>query len=156
MKDARLGARRRARSPGLTPHCGAAPAWPNAVVLVLGSSPMRTLHRMAGVAVLGALAALPFATAGCSNTPTGKTATVQAGDMPSGADWTGVYFSELYGYLDIVQDGNAVSGKWLRPVKDRWGEIHGSATGDVIHFSWTEHTIGSVGPKSPRSGKGYF
>jgi len=117
---------------------------------------MRILRRLATVAIVGALCAAPLATAGCSNTPSGKSAKVQSGDMPEGAEWTGVYYSELYGYLHVVQDGNAVSGKWLRPVKDRWGEIHGSATGDVIRFSWTEHTIGAVGPKSARSGKGYF
>ena len=29
-----------------------------------------------------------------------------------GAEWSGVYFSELYGYLHIVQDGNTITGKW--------------------------------------------
>jgi len=107
-------------------------------------------------AIVGALVVAPLSTAGCSNSPSGKTAKIEPGDMPEGADWTGVYYSELYGYLHIVQDGSAVSGKWLRPVKDRWGELHGQATGNLIRFSWTEHTIGSVGPKSKRTGKGYF
>jgi len=29
-------------------------------------------------------------------------------------------------------------------------------TGDLMKFSWVEHTIGGVGPNSSRSGKGYF
>jgi hypothetical protein len=107
-------------------------------------------------ALVGALVAAPLASVGCSSTPAGKAAKIEPGDMPDGADWTGVYYSELYGYLHVVQDGTAVSGKWMRPVKDRWGELHGQATGNVIRFSWTEHTIGSVGPKSKRTGKGYF
>lgn len=115
---------------------------------------MKSLRRFTIVA-LAVLATAPLAM-GCGSTPTSKTANVQAGDMPDGADWSGVYYSELYGYLHVVQDGNAVSGKWLRPVKDRWGELNGTATGDLIKFSWKEHTIGSVGPNSTRTGKGYF
>lgn len=103
-----------------------------------------------------ALAGAPLLT-GCSGgSGSGKTADVTPGDMPSGASWTGVYFSELYGYLHIVQDGNAIEGKWLRPHKDRWGQLKGEATGDVIHFEWEEHTIGLVGPTANKHGRGYF
>jgi hypothetical protein len=112
------------------------------------------------IAAAGTLATASLGTStmllGCAGAPTGKTAKVQAGDMPEGADWTGVYYSELYGHLHVVQDGNALSGKWIRPVKDRWGELHGNVTGDVARFSWTEHIIGAVGPNSTKSGKGYF
>lgn len=101
--------------------------------------------------------AFPLATLGCSGGQgDGKTAKVQAGDMPSGAEWTGVYFSELYGYLHLVQDGNAISGKWIRPGKDRWGEVNGTVTGDVMHFAWTEHITGLAGPAAQKTGKGYF
>jgi hypothetical protein len=86
----------------------------------------------------------------------GKTADVQPGDMPSGGEWTGVYFSELYGYLHLVQDGNSISGKWLRPHKDRWGEVAGTVTGDLMKFEWKEHTFGLVSPTSTKTGKGYF
>lgn len=85
-----------------------------------------------------------------------KTANVQAGDLPEGGDWTGVWYSELYGYLHLVQDGTVISGKWIRPHKDRWGELNGQATGDLIRFEWKEHTIGLVGPNATKSGKGYF
>jgi hypothetical protein len=93
---------------------------------------------------------------GCSSSSAPKTAKITPGDMPDGADWTGVYYSELFGYLHMVQDGNAIEGRWIRPVKDRWGELHGTATGDVARFSWTEHNIGAVGPNATKSGKGYF
>lgn len=93
---------------------------------------------------------------GCSSTPDGKNAKVQAGDMPAGGDWTGVWYSELYGELHLVTEGTVVSGKWMRPTKDKWGELHGTVTGDVIHFQWTEHVVGLLTPNSDRSGRGYF
>jgi hypothetical protein len=108
------------------------------------------------VVAVAALASTPVL-AGCSGGGgSGKTANVTPGDMPQGASWTGVYFSELYGFLHIVQDGNAIVGKWQRPHKDRWGSIKGEATGDVIHFEWTEHVTGLIGPNSEKKGKGYF
>ena len=106
---------------------------------------------------MSALALTPIAATGCGGSSGGgKAANVQAGDMPAGAEWTGVYFNPLYGYLHLVQERDVISGKWIRPSKDRWGEVHGTATGDVIHFSWTEHTIGAIGPNANRSGKGYL
>lgn len=93
---------------------------------------------------------------GCSSTSTPKTASIAPGDMPEGGDWTGVWYSELYGYLHMVQEGNTIDARWMRPVKDRWGEIHGTATGDLVRFTWTEHVIGAVGPNSTKTGKGYF
>lgn len=78
------------------------------------------------------------------------------GAMPSGARWDGVYYSELYGYLHIAVKGDAASGRWQRPVKDRWGELRGKITGNVLEFSWSEHVNGPQGPGRTRSGKGYF
>lgn len=122
---------------------------------MLGSAAMNVPRRLWIAAAAGALLLGPLAF-GCSSTPAPKTAKVKAGDMPEGADWTGVYYSELYGYLHIVQEGNTIDGKWIRPVKDRWGEIHGTATGDLVKFSWTERVIGGIGPNTTKSGKGYF
>jgi hypothetical protein len=122
---------------------------------VLAYASMTALRRLWTAAALGALLAAPLA--GCGNNPEGKVAHVQSGDLPSGAKWDGVYFSELYGHLHLVAKGSAhVKGKWERPHKDRWGEIEGESTGDVLHFTWTEHTRGLVGPNSSKTGKGYF
>lgn len=94
---------------------------------------------------------------GCGESATApKTATVQPGDMPDGAEWSGVYFSELYGHLHLVQEGTSITGKWMRPQRDRWGELHGTAVGDLIRFEWTERVVGRVGPGGTRSGKGYL
>lgn len=116
---------------------------------------MMALRRLWTAAALGALLAAPLA--GCSNTPDAKLANVKSGDLPSGAKWDGVYFSELYGFLHIVNKGSShIKGRWERPHKDKWGEVDGEVTGDVLKFSWSEYTRGLVGPNAKRSGKGYF
>jgi hypothetical protein len=113
------------------------------------------LERVWAVLAAAVLSTTPLL-AGCGGQPAAKTATIKPGDMPSGANWTGVYYSELYGHLHLTAEGNAVSGKWIRPVKDRGGELHGEATGDVIRFQWTERICGGVGPKTAKTGHGYF
>ena len=119
---------------------------------------MKRLEMVFRFAVVSALCAVPLANVGCNGGEGGdaKHATVAVGTMPQGAEWAGVYYSELYGYLHLVQDGSGVSGRWLRPTKNMCGEVHGTIEGDVIKFSWIEHTIGAVGPNSKHAGKGYF
>jgi len=115
------------------------------------------LGRLWTALTAGVLLLTPVAVVGCgggSSAP--KVAEVKAGDMPADANWTGVYFSQLYGYLHLVQEGDNINGKWIRPHKDKWGELHGTAQGDLLKFSWTEHTVGAVGPNSSTAGKGYF
>jgi hypothetical protein len=116
---------------------------------------METRRMLSTLAFAGILVTTPLA-AGCGGAGgNAKVAHVQPGDMPSGASWTGVYYSPLFGYLHVVQDGNKLHAKWIRPVKDRWGELNGEVTGDLVHFEWTEHVIGVVGPHSAKTGKGY-
>jgi hypothetical protein len=104
-----------------------------------------------------ALVGTPLTTMGCAGGPgNGKTANITPGEMPQDGTWTGVWYSELYGYLHLIQDGNAVVGKWIRPHRDRWGELKGEATGDVLKFEWSEHVIDLVGPNATKSGRGYF
>src|SRR3712207_3217467 len=115
------------------------------------------VRRWLSVAIAGcALALAPLTSIGCSGGGSAKTASIKAGTMPDGAEWRGVYFSQLYGYLHIDTEGDKVHGKWQRPHKDKWGELHGTIDGDLIRFAWTEHTVGAVGPNSSRSGKGYL
>lgn len=118
---------------------------------------MMLLRRLGALLAASALVITPVALTGCgAGDGSGKVANVTPGDMPSGASWTGVYYSELYGFLHVVQDGNKVVGKWQRPSKDRWGELKGEAVGDVLKFEWSEYVTGIVGPNSKRSGRGYF
>lgn len=92
----------------------------------------------------------------CSGAQGPKSANVTAGDMPAGGDWSGVYYSELFGFLHLIKEGNSVTGKWIRPGKDKWGELNGTATGNLIRFSWVEYVVGSVGPGTKREGRGYL
>lgn len=117
---------------------------------------MMLLRWLSTAAVAGGLLAAPVAVAGCSDMRAAKTAKIESGELPSGAKWDGVYYSELYGYLHLQLKGGNILGKWERPHHDKWGELKGEVTGDVIRFAWSEYTKGLVGPNSKRSGKGYF
>ena len=118
---------------------------------------MKVSRRLFTLASAGALLLTLPAMSGCGpGTPDAKTANVTAGDMPPGGEWTGVWFSELYGNLHLVQDGNVISGKWLRTHQDRGGEVHGQVTGDLMKFEWKEYTVGLITPNSIKSGRGYF
>ncbi|MEQ9324064.1 MAG: hypothetical protein RIF41_33175 [Polyangiaceae bacterium] len=85
-----------------------------------------------------------------------KTANVEAGTMPADADWSGVYYSPLFGHLHMVQSGNLVEGKWQRPRKGEWGKLQGNVDGNLLRFDWEEYVDGLVGPNSKKTGKGYF
>jgi len=80
----------------------------------------------------------------------------KASPMPQGGDWSGVYFSEIFGYLHLVQDGKSVTGKWIRPRRDRWGQVAGVADGNILRFTWKEYsTVNNTGSPIP-SGDGYL
>jgi hypothetical protein len=112
--------------------------------------------RTLGVGVLAMCLGLT-AFVGCGGSaPPPTHATVKAGDLPEGGDWTGVFYSPLYGHLHLVKEGTSVSGRWRTSAGDKWGELHGEATGDLLKFDWVEHKIGLVGPGATAEGRGYF
>jgi len=55
----------------------------------------------------------------------------------------------------IEQDGNIV-GRWKRTDGSHWGELSGTAEGNVLHFTWNEHKYGGVGPSADSKGSGVF
>lgn len=117
------------------------------------------MHRKAIFSVLAMALVVLFGSLsmGCGNATTkAKTANVKPGSMPDGADWTGVYYSPLFGYLHLEQEGNLVTGRWQRPRKGQWGKMQGNADGNLLRFDWEEFIDGLVGPNSRKSGKGYF
>ncbi len=117
---------------------------------------MRTTRLLSVVLTAVALAA-PLTVTGCGGSQANpKTAAIKPGNLPAGATWDGVYFNPIWGYLHIVADGNSFKGKWERPDKSAWGEMHGELTGDVARFDWVEHKAGMVGPSATVQGKGYF
>jgi hypothetical protein len=56
----------------------------------------------------------------------------------------------------VVKEGSAVSGAWRNAAGDKWGLLHGEATGNILHYEWEETTIGMVGPSAKKKGRGYF
>lgn len=123
----------------------------------------RTLIRvfrrcLRGVPPLGLVALLSVSggAISCGKPPPPTTANVKAGDLPPEGDWTGVFYSPLYGYLHLVKEGGNVSGKWRTQAGDKWGELHGEVTGDLLKYRWVERKIGMVGPGATTEGRGYF
>lgn len=102
------------------------------------------------------LLVLGFSLAACPGPERPKTAQVTAGPMPEAEEWTGVYFSQTFGHLHLVEtDGNIV-GRWRREDRSKWGEMDGRRIGNLFRYSWKEHTYGMIGPNSTISGHGYF
>jgi len=93
---------------------------------------------------------------GCSDSGGAKHASVASGPMPEGETWTGVYFHPVFGYLHMQEEGSNVVARWKRTDHSYWGELSGTTTGNVLHFTWKEHKIGMVGASSTTHGKGYF
>jgi hypothetical protein len=99
---------------------------------------------------------LPLAAVGCASEKEIKHATLKPGEMPMGGKWSGVYYSQVYGYLHLTEQGNAVTGAWRNAAGDKWGEMAGEADGRLLKFEWTEHTIGGIGSAAESHGKGAF
>ncbi len=85
-----------------------------------------------------------------------KAANIHAGEMPSGESWAGVYYHPVFGYLHMMEEGEHVVARWKRTDQSAWGEMSGTKTGNVLHYTWKEHKIGLVGPAAMSEGKGYF
>lgn len=105
---------------------------------------------------LVAVALLAPVAVACGGTPKSQVATVKPQDMPAGGDWTGVFYSPTYGSLHLVKEGETVSGKWRTAAGDKWGELVGKVIGNLLKYSWTEHSIGMIGPSATKTGHGYF
>jgi len=109
---------------------------------------------------LGLLTALVLPSAlslsGCGPSNEVKHAQIKAGELPAGAEWQGVYYSPVYGYLHLLVDGKTSQGAWRTGGGDAYGELQGEVDGDVLRYTWTQHKIGQVGKEAESNGKGYF
>lgn len=112
----------------------------------------RTLKRIA--LVLGLMVPLAGVVACGGKGP--QAPLIKAGEMPEGATWKGVYYSQIYGNLHLVEDGGELKGAWRTVAGDSWGELTGKAEGNLLRYEWVEHRIGMVGPSADRTGRGYF
>ena len=107
--------------------------------------------------VLLAAGAVGFTSLGaCGDTQDAKHAKVPSGPMPENETWTGVYFHPVYGYLHMVEEGSNIVGRWKRADQSKWGELSGTKAGNLLHYTWKEHTVGMVGASATTHGKGYF
>ena len=107
-------------------------------------------------ALLTIVGTVSVVSAGCGDGHEVKHAKVASGPMPEGESWTGVYFHPVYGYLHMVEEGSNVVGRWKRADQSKWGELSGTKGGNVLHYTWKEHTVGMVGASATTKGKGYF
>ena len=107
------------------------------------------------VVALSCLLVVPAAVA-CNKTEGPKVATVKAGEMPVGGEWSGVYFDPFYGNLHLIVEGSTANGRWRKASGDSWGELAGEVDGNLLKYEWTEHRIGMVGASAQTTGKGYF
>jgi hypothetical protein len=84
----------------------------------------------------------------------GSNPALKPGPMPEKGTFTGVYFSPQYGEMHMVQNGNAVVGRYKKD--ERSGTIQGEADGDLMRFEWKEYkALVSNRPQETR-GHGHF
>lgn len=74
--------------------------------------------------------------------------------MPSGATFSGVWFSPQYGEMHLVQNGSSAIGRYEK--EERRGRIQGSIEGDLMRFEWTEKREIIKGRPMTTKGHGYF
>jgi hypothetical protein len=116
----------------------------------------RLIRSIVTVVLLGIVALAPAALVACGDGKDTKHAKIPSGPMPENESWTGVYFHPVYGYLHLVEEGDSIIGRWKRADQSKWGELSGTKGGNVLHYTWKEHTVGMVGASATTHGKGYF
>jgi len=92
----------------------------------------------------------------CNKGKSADSANSVSKEMPEGASWKGVYYSQVYGNLHLIEDGDGIKGSWRTTAGESWGELEGKADGALFKYTWTEHRIGMVGPSADKKGHGYF
>jgi len=107
------------------------------------------------IAIALGLVAATVIVAACAGGGSAKFPAV-AGSMPAGQSWAGVYYNPVYGYLHLIEKDGSLVGRWRRTDGSHWGELSGTADGNLMHFTWKEHTIGAVGPSGEARGSGVF
>jgi hypothetical protein len=117
---------------------------------------MRARAWLCGVGMAVSLVAAGGALTGCGGPPAAKFAPVTAGELPGGESWPGVYYNTVYGNLNLEQNGDNIVGRWKRTNESAWGELNGTAEGNVLHFTWTEHKYGALGASADIKGTGIF
>jgi hypothetical protein len=84
----------------------------------------------------------------------GQLADLQAGPMPPGGTWDGVFQSPAYGRMEFTVEGNRVLG--LYEGERHYGRIEGQVDGNVLQFQWTQWKADLQGKLRETTGRGYF
>ena len=79
---------------------------------------------------------------------------VQAGPMPAGGEFTGVYHSPQYGEMHMIQNGDSVRGEYKQD--ERTGRINGTVDGNLMRFEWVEMKAMVANRPQETRGHGYF
>ncbi|MEZ4311426.1 MAG: hypothetical protein R3F14_25605 [Polyangiaceae bacterium] len=95
---------------------------------------MNVRRRIWSLACAGVLMLTVPVVAGCGpSTPDAKTANVRRERHARGRRVDQRLLQRTLRLLARRQD-DAISGKWIRPHKDKWGEVNGQVTGDLMKF----------------------
>lgn len=82
-------------------------------------------------------------------------ARVNAGNMPQGGTFHGVWYSPQYGDMHLCQSTDGVVvGEYTK--NERHGTVRGRVDGDLLHFEWREEREFIPGRPTVTSGHGYF
>jgi hypothetical protein len=84
----------------------------------------------------------------------GGGANLVAKPMPDEGTFSGVYFSQQYGEMNMIQNGSAVVGEYK--AEQRTGKIQGEAEGNLLKFEWTEKKAMVSNRATESRGHGYF
>lgn len=84
----------------------------------------------------------------------GGAADIEAGTMPQGGSFTGVFHSPQYGEMNMIQTGDSVRGEYKKD--EREGKITGTVEGDILRFEWVERKEMVANRPTETKGRGYF
>jgi hypothetical protein len=74
--------------------------------------------------------------------------------MPDEGSFQGVFFSQQYGEMNLIQNGSAVVGEYKS--EQRFGRLQGEAEGNLLRFEWTEKKAMISNRANESRGHGYF
>ena len=103
------------------------------------------MRRQIGVAVV-----LALVWTGCGS----SAPEIKAGNMPEGGNFQGVYFSQQYGEMNLIQNGANVVGEYESEMRS--GKIQGEVQGDLLRFEWVEAKAMVSNRAQSTKGHGYF
>lgn len=76
-----------------------------------------------------------------------------SGPLPSGAGWSGIWFTN-FGQMSITVEGRNLVGEFCDDDRQQWGRIEGTIQGNIVHFRWVSHDVRMVGRDRVTEGSG--